>query len=181
MCEVIHPIDERNLLLVALYGDILPIDDQRITETLRITVPFGNVVVVRDFLQFPHKLSVRPANAFAMISCKCADACSLEMLGENPFRRFAIIDAEPAMTIIAVKSSQSSSGSFSYDLKTMTKSTGRGSSRSPFLRVNMLSMGKMASTSYRSTFSGAQNETLSPLRGHVAQPYSCNHREQILP
>ncbi len=48
MCEVIHPIDERNLLFVALYRDILPINDQRAAETLGIAVPFGDVVVVRD-------------------------------------------------------------------------------------------------------------------------------------
>lgn len=161
MCEVIDAVDERDFLLIALHRYILSIDDQRTAESLGIAVPLGNVVVVRDFLQLPHELSVRSSNAFAMISCKCADACSLEMLGENPFGRLAIIDAEPAMTIIAVESFQSSSGSFSYYLKTMTESTSRSSSRSPFLRVNMVSIRKMASTSYRSTFLGAQNGTLS--------------------
>ncbi len=49
MCEVIHPIDERNLLFVALYSDILPINDQRAAEAFGIAVPFGDIVVVRDF------------------------------------------------------------------------------------------------------------------------------------
>lgn len=161
MREVIHPIDERYLLLVALYGNILPINDQRAAETLGIAVPFRDVVVVRDVLQFPHELSVRPANAFAMIRCKCADACSFEMLRENRFGKLSMIRTPPMAAIIASVPFQSVPRSLAVDIKTSARGASGRSSGSPFLRVNMLNGENMAYLCYQCTFLGARNGTLS--------------------
>lgn len=46
MRDVIYPVDEGNLLLVAFDRDVLPIHDQRASEALPVAVPGRNVVVV---------------------------------------------------------------------------------------------------------------------------------------
>ena len=75
MRDVIHPVDERNLLLVAFHRDVFPIDDQGTSEALPVAVPGGDVVVARQSLQFLHQPCVRRIKT-------AIDAC-----GERPDAR----------------------------------------------------------------------------------------------
>jgi len=80
---------------------------------------------------------------------------------QNGFTWFPMVNTEPVFAVFATVAIDAPSGSFPRGLEAMAKRTGGGSSGSPFLRMNMLSMGKMAFPCYISTFLGAQNGTLS--------------------
>ncbi len=102
MCDVIHPVDEGNLLVVPLHGHILPVDDQRASKALPVAVPSGDVIVVGERGQLTYQLPVRPSNPFLPTMSECADACSLEMQREHRLRCPAVIDTEVPRTVIAV-------------------------------------------------------------------------------
>lgn len=57
--DVIHAVDEGNLLLVAFDGDVFPIHNQRASEALPVAVPGGDIVVMRQCLQLLHQACVR--------------------------------------------------------------------------------------------------------------------------
>ena len=103
MREVIHAVDERDLLIVAFHRHVLSIDHKRSTETLGIAVPLGDFIIVWDGGQFLHELSVRPADAFAIIRGKRTNAGTFQMRREHRFWRTAVIDAEPPITSLTEK------------------------------------------------------------------------------
>lgn len=79
MREVIDAVDERDLLLVAFYRHILPIDHQEATETFGVAVGEGDLVVVRQRIQFVHNAPVSCINAFADAGSESPRTRALEM------------------------------------------------------------------------------------------------------
>lgn len=100
--DVIHTIDERNLLVVAFYGYILPVHNQRTTEALPVAVPSRDIIIVGERFQLSYDLAVGAANTFVLPMRKRADTRPFQMQRKNRLRRTAIIDAEVAGTIVAV-------------------------------------------------------------------------------
>ncbi len=72
-----------------------------------------------------------------------------------------MINTPPMTAIVTFVPFQASSRSFSMYEETSAQRTGRGSSGSLFLRMDMLKSGKMAFLCYRFTILGARNGTLS--------------------
>lgn len=72
--DVVHAIDERNLLRIALHCNVLPIDDQRAPEAFPVAVPGRDVVVMRKSFQFSYKLPVGASDASPFTMSKRADA-----------------------------------------------------------------------------------------------------------
>ncbi len=63
VCCVINAVDEGNFLLVALHRHILPIDHEEAAEAFGIAVGEGDLVVMRQGIQFGHECSVGRINA----------------------------------------------------------------------------------------------------------------------
>ena len=145
MGDVIHTVDEGNLLLVALHGDVLPIDDQRASEAFPVAVPGCDVIVVWKGCQFPTKLPVGSSGTFLLPVSERTNACALEMQGEQRLGRSTVIDAEISGAIVAVVAIQASSRSFFSRSQALAKMTGKMASGSVFLGVNMFKVGKEAS------------------------------------
>ena len=162
--DVIHAVDERNLLVVAFHGHILPIDDQRAAEALPIAVPGSDVVVVWQSLQFLYQTCIGRIKTSIDACGERTDARALEMeIQERLLVIPSVIDIEPVSTIIAAVAIDATSRSFSVGVHAVAERTCRSSSGSLFLRGDMLKMGKMASSCYRVILSGARNRTLSSL------------------
>ena len=79
MGDVIHAVDERDLLVVALHRHVLPIDNQRASETFPVAVPSGDIIVVWQRFQFPHQCAVDATPTFAIVCCKCTNTRPLQM------------------------------------------------------------------------------------------------------
>ena len=117
MCGVIHAIQERNLLLVVFHLHILSIDHQRATEAFSVAIVVGDLVVVGKLLEFFNDPSVCRTNTNMSSMSKGTNTCSLEMKTEKRFVIFAtVIDVEPYIAFLAVKSVYSSSCSLFPDM-----------------------------------------------------------------
>ncbi len=142
MRDVVHPVDEGNLLLVAFYCHILSIDNERSTKALPVAVPGSDVVVMRDRYQLPYELSVRSSDALPFAMGKRANARTFEMQREDRLGWTAVIDTEISGAGVAVVAIDASSCAFFSRSQASAKVTGKMASGSLFLGVNMFKDGK---------------------------------------
>lgn len=123
MRDVIHAVDEGNLLVVAFHRHILSIDNQRATESLPVAVPGRDVIVVRKRFQFSYELPVGATDAFLLTMGQRTDARALEMQREDWLRWTTVIDAEVAGAVVAVVTVDTSPRTFLPCSQTCTKVT----------------------------------------------------------
>lgn len=145
--QVVDAVEERNLLLVALHGYVLAVHNEGAPESLPVAVPGGDVIVVGELLKLRNKARIRPIEASVDSRSERSDTRTLEVEVEERFCLFpAMIHAEPAPAIIAQVSLQSIAGAFPPGVEASTGFAGNAvASGSPFLRVNMFKVGKVAS------------------------------------
>ena len=111
--DVIHPVDEGNLLVRALHRDVFPIDEQRASKALPVAVPGGDVIVVGKNLEFLHQACVGRIEPPPNPCSQRTDTCALEMEIEERFLVLRpVINAEPAMAISALIPSQTIARAF---------------------------------------------------------------------
>ena len=142
MRDVIHAVDEGNLLRIAFHGHVLPIHDQRATEALPVAVPRSDIVVMWNGFQFSYQLPVSSSYAFLLAMGERTNTRTLQMKRKHRFRSTTVIDAEVARAIVAVVAIDASPRSFFPRSQALAKVTSEMASGSVFLEVNMLKDGK---------------------------------------
>lgn len=153
MGGVINAVDEGNLPIESFHSNELPIDDETPTKSLGIAVPGSDIVVMRELLEFPHHSLVRRIETAIDPRRQRADARSFDVEIEERFFSFpAMIDAEPCSAIDAAIPFQTIACAFFAGMETVALLARRIAVRSPFLRVDMLKEGKMASLCYKILF-----------------------------
>ena len=162
--QVVHAVEQRKLLRVSLYFHVLPVDDEETTEALGIAVGERDIVVVRELQKLPHHASVRRIDALANAPGERANARALDVCEEERFFLRTVINAETGTTILATVTLQASARAIPFRVETATRVACKtAASRSPFLRVNMFKVGKMACSCYRVSFSDTHFRTLSKI------------------
>lgn len=79
MRDVIHAVDEGDLLIVAFHSDILSIHDERASEAFPVAVPGGDIVIMRQSIQFLLHPCVRRVQPSSDAGGQRADACAFEV------------------------------------------------------------------------------------------------------
>jgi len=117
MGGVIHAVEEGNLFGVPFHLHILTISYKRTAEAFAIAVVVGNLVVVGKLLKLFYDPPVCRTNTDVSSVSKSADACSFQVKTEKGFCILAaVIDVEPRITILTVKSVYSSSNTLFPDM-----------------------------------------------------------------
>ena len=185
MRPVVDAVEQWNLPLVSLHLHVLPIHDEFSPESLPVAEIVCHIVVVGQGCQLPCDAPVGRPYAYGIVIGQRPDAGSLEVEIEERFLPFpAMINAEPASTILALVSSKAISGTTLLRVHAPAELTGDMASTSGFLRMDMFNSGNTAILCYEAGFLRARNETLSKealSTGHYAPFFAVNTQLKPLP